>query len=63
MICQCYGFVGRLPIYTGLQHLVLLPDQPYGMPLKYPALPQKLKDVGYSTHMVGELPFSSDVYK
>lgn len=48
-----FFFVGRLPIYTGLQHLVIFPSAPYGMPLELPTLPQKLKEQGYNTHLVG----------
>jgi len=37
---------GRYPIHTGLQHLVLFPASPYGMPLDFTILPQKLKESG-----------------
>jgi len=45
---------GMYPIHTGLQHLVLLATSPYGLPLNITTLPQKLKESGYATHMVGK---------
>ncbi|XP_073242241.1 arylsulfatase B-like [Porites lutea] len=45
---------GMYPIHTGLQHLVLFPSSPYGLSTNFTTLPQKLKESGYATHMVGK---------
>jgi len=45
---------GMYPIHTGMQQFVLLPASPYGLPLNFTTLPQKLKESGYATHMVGK---------
>lgn len=43
-----------LQIHTGLQHEVIYPTVPNGLPLEIPTLADKLKELGYSTHMVGK---------
>ena len=50
----CVLFQGRIPIHTGLQHGVIEPSTPYGLPLNLTLLPQQLKKNGYSTHMIGK---------
>lgn len=45
---------GRFPIRHGLQTLVIFPSHKYGLPTDERTLPQALKDVGYSTYMVGK---------
>ncbi|CAL1531381.1 unnamed protein product [Lymnaea stagnalis] len=45
---------GRYQIHTGLQHNIIWPSQPYGLPLEFPTLANFLKDQGYSTHAVGK---------
>jgi len=41
-------------IHTGLQHGVIRPAQPNGVPLDVPTIADMLKSAGYSTHMVGK---------
>jgi arylsulfatase A-like enzyme len=45
---------GRYPLRYGLQTLVILPDQTYGLPTDEWLLPQALKQAGYSTAIVGK---------
>ena len=55
---------GKYPIHTGMQHLALFPAAPYGLSLNETILPQRLKQVGYQTHMVGKwhLGYFADPY-
>ncbi len=45
---------GRHPLRHGLQTLVIFPSHTYGLPTDEKTLPQALKEVGYSTYMVGK---------
>ncbi|XP_059608025.1 arylsulfatase B-like [Phlebotomus argentipes] len=45
---------GKYSIRTGMQYLVVLPDEAWGLPLTEKLLPQYLKEVGYQTYMVGK---------
>ncbi|KAK3596805.1 hypothetical protein CHS0354_036645 [Potamilus streckersoni] len=49
--CLMTGFY---PYHTGLQHFVILDDTPGYIPTNFTTLPEKLKQLGYSTHMVGK---------
>ncbi|XP_056646240.1 arylsulfatase B-like [Diorhabda sublineata] len=45
---------GKYPIHIGMQHLVILEPEPWGMPLNETIIPQLLKKNGYSTHAIGK---------
>lgn len=44
---------GLYPIHTGLQHFVIRPPDPFGLPLNLTTLPEALRKVGYQTHILG----------
>ncbi|XP_053973786.1 arylsulfatase B [Hylaeus volcanicus] len=45
---------GKHPIHTGMQHGVLKCAEPRGLPLREKLLPEYLRNLGYSTHIVGK---------
>ncbi|KAK3087860.1 hypothetical protein FSP39_011626 [Pinctada imbricata] len=45
---------GRYQIHTGLQHSIIWPQQPNGLPLNSPTIADKMREAGYSTHAVGK---------
>ncbi|KAK7093873.1 arylsulfatase B-like [Littorina saxatilis] len=45
---------GYYPYRTGLQHMVIDPQQPVCAPLTKSFLPQEMKNLGYATHIVGK---------
>ncbi|XP_077994395.1 arylsulfatase J-like [Glandiceps talaboti] len=45
---------GRYPIHLGLQHDVINPAAPYGLPLNETTLAEYLQRLGYTTHLIGK---------
>ncbi|XP_020899733.1 arylsulfatase J isoform X1 [Exaiptasia diaphana] len=45
---------GKYPIHIGMQHFVINSTSPWGMPKDVPTLPEKLRQLGYSTNLVGK---------
>lgn len=50
---NCF-MTGYYPYHTGLQHDVIHPLHPGFLPSNFTTLPQKLKELGYTTHIVGK---------
>ena len=46
--------VVHFQIFTGLQHSYLDPSVPTGLPTYVETLPEKLKELGYATYLVGK---------
>ena len=47
-------FVNHVQIHTGLQYNVIRTPQRNALPENLPTLPEKLRDAGYSTYLVGK---------
>ncbi|CAG9762956.1 unnamed protein product [Ceutorhynchus assimilis] len=45
---------GKYPIHLGMQHLVILEPEPWGLPLNETLLPEHLKRNGYVTRAIGK---------
>ncbi|KAH6938242.1 hypothetical protein HPB50_008159 [Hyalomma asiaticum] len=45
---------GLYPTRYGLQSTPMQPGQPFGLDVKYTLLPQRLKSLGYETHLIGK---------
>ena len=45
---------GRHPINIGMQHFVIVPDEPWGLGLEQKIMPEYFKDAGYRTHIIGK---------
>ncbi|KAK2158175.1 hypothetical protein LSH36_175g04045 [Paralvinella palmiformis] len=45
---------GMYPFKLGMQHGVIKKTKPHGLPLNVTILPEKLRQLGYSTHIIGK---------
>lgn len=45
---------GKYPTSTGMHHYVIVPDEPWGLPLYEKIMPQFFKEAGYSTSLFGK---------
>ncbi|XP_077868583.1 arylsulfatase B-like [Saccoglossus kowalevskii] len=54
---------GKYPAKVGMQHFVVLPMRPYYLPGNYATLAEKLKEQGYTNHIVGKWHLGSCDWK
>lgn len=45
---------GKYPSTIGMQHFVILPQEPWGLSLKEKIMPQYFKEAGYKTRLIGK---------
>lgn len=45
---------GKYPTTTGMQHFVIAPDEPWGLPLEEKIFPEYFQEAGYSTSIFGK---------